>query len=115
MTKQPIDLAQFRKGATEAPGAHDSAKTPVKTALLLIQDEDGSWTATPDLAVVNKIEPQSVPDGQSMIAGLSIMISDIQAEKTANMTLAMMNQMAQAQMQAAATAQIAAGLHLPKG
>lgn len=110
---QVVDLANLKKPfAEEATETDPSTQQSVKTALLVIQNVDGSWTATPDLSLASKIEPQSVPDGQDMIAGLNIMLSDIQAEKTANMTLVMMNQMAQQQMAAMSNAQIASQLNL---
>lgn len=117
-----VDLSALRNKQQESkaqdiPAAGDSeapAKQQVKTALLVIQNAEGNWQATPDLDIAALIEPQDVPDGQALIAGLSVILSDIQAEKTANMTAMFMQQMAQAQMQAMQNAALAQQLHLPK-
>lgn len=105
-----IDLSTLRTKA-QADAAEPTVQ-PVKTALLLIQQEDGLWTATPDMSVAERIDPQEVPDGNSMVAGLNVLLSDIQAEKTANMTVMLVQQASMAQMQAMQNQQIAANLNL---
>lgn len=115
-----VDLSQYQvKGTAPAPQIDASSeadplspKRPVKVALVLFQDQDGAWSASPDIRIAQQIEPTGVADGQSLIAGLSVLISDIQAEKTANLTTALMQQLAQAQMQQIQAQQIAAGLNL---
>lgn len=113
-----VDLADLKQKMQDEVQAStpegDVTKQPVRTALVLIQDVSGHWQAFPNLGIVAQIEPQNVPDGQDMIAGVSMLLSDMQAEKTAQMTMMFMQQAAQAQMQAMQNQAIAQGLHLPK-
>ena len=108
-----VDLSTYKQQADQPAAAPTpEGKRPVKAALVLIQDEDGNWSASPDIRIAQTIEPTGVPDGQTLLAGLSVLISDVQAEKTANLTMLMMQQMAHAQMQQMQASQIAAGLNL---
>lgn len=107
-----IDLSNLKKERPAPDQGEDLPKQQMRTAFLVIQDLKGGWQATPDLSVADIMETTHIPTGDDLIAGMNIILSHLQAEKAANMTAVMMQQLAAQQMQAMQNQQIAANLHL---
>jgi hypothetical protein len=109
-----IDLSQYKsKAAASDPAPEgDLPKTQMRTAYLVVQDLHGSWQVTPDLSIADQIDLSNTPTPDDLIAGLSVVLSQINAERAAQMTAVMMQQLAAQQMNAMQNQQIASQLHL---
>lgn len=84
----------------------------VRTAFLVILDNDGSVMATPDIDI--PVIRERLPSGDDVFSAASILVRDITATQTAQNTAQMMHQVAMAAQSQMMNQQIAQGLHLPK-
>lgn len=109
-----IDLDELRqkKAAEELAAQHgEGSGTPVTTAFVVVQTDNGQWTAMPyDQAP--ELAPERVATLDDMIGGCAAIQTGCQAQQTAFQTIIMMNQQAQQMQAAMQNQQIAQKLNL---
>lgn len=108
-----IDLEELRqKSAAEALEAERTPEgRPVTTAFLVVQDENGQWTALHDWSLI-ELAPQRAATLDDIIGGASAVLTGCQAQQTAFQTVIMMQQQAAAMQQQMANQKIAQQLNL---
>lgn len=103
--EERANLDQMAEGHNPQP---DGEK--VRTAFLVVVGKDGTTVAVPDLDY--KVIRDELPDTDSMLAAMSVVINDITVQKTAQVTAQFMQQMAMHAQQQMANQKIASQLNL---